>query len=29
VLDVRYGADFCEVRADIPESLQRRLNSAE
>ena len=29
VLDVRYGADFCEVLADIPESLQRRLNSAE
>jgi GTPase len=26
VLDVRYGADFCEVIAEIPESLQRRLS---
>jgi GTP-binding protein HflX len=29
VLDVRYEADFCEVNAEIPESLQRRLNLPE
>jgi GTP-binding protein HflX len=29
VLDVRYEADFCEVSAEIPESLQRRLTLAE
>jgi GTP-binding protein HflX len=25
VLEIRYDGDFCEVRAEIPESLQRRL----